>query len=51
MNKISGDAAGATTDLATARAQVDLALFTANALMQDLRNLVPFKAKPEATLP
>ena len=51
VNKISGDAAGATTDLATARAQVDLALFTANALMQDLRNLIPFKAKPATTLP
>ena len=51
VNQISANAAGATADLATARAQVDLALFTTNALLQDLRHLIPFKPKAEATLP
>jgi phospholipid/cholesterol/gamma-HCH transport system substrate-binding protein len=51
INKISGDAAGATSGLIGLREQVDATVAALNALIRDIDKKIPFKKTPEIKLP
>ncbi|MBN1614601.1 MAG: MCE family protein [Deltaproteobacteria bacterium] len=51
INKISSDAAGATTDLGSLRAEIDATLDEIKTLVAELNAKISFKKAPEITLP